>query len=275
MRIKFVFESERGKIILPINYNRYLQAFIYKNISPKLARFLHNKGFKNEKRIFKLFTFSRIFGKYKILQQEKKIEFKTPVSFYLSTIYPVIAEEFTEKIIKTDNMRFGRDKIILSSVEVFMKKINREKFTIKMLSPVVVYSTLSKGDGSRKTYYYSPFEREFSELIRKNIIKKYKAYYGKDVIIKDFEITPVKVSEKRNLITTFYKDTVIKGWTGIYELKGYLELLEFSYCTGIGSKNSQGFGMWEETNWNPEAEIKIWKVKNILDYTIWSLKVGI
>ena len=246
MRIKFVFESETGKIILPVNYNRYIQSFIYKNISPKLAGFLHNEGFKYEKRDFRLFTFSRIFGKYRIIRSEKTLEFKTPVSFYLSTVYPVIAEEFTESIIKADDMKIGKNKIFLSSVEVFMKKINKDKMRIRALSPIVVYSTLKKGDGGKKTYYYSPFEKEFSDLVGKNIMKKYTAYYKKKPVNDRFIIKPYKVSEKRNLITTFYKGTVIKGWTGIYEIESSPEFLEFSYCTGIGSKNSQGFGMWEE-----------------------------
>jgi CRISPR-associated endoribonuclease Cas6 len=241
-----VFENESGEIIIPINYNRYVQSFIYKNISPKLANFLHNEGFKYEKRNFKLFTFSRLFGKYRIIKNEKKLEFKTPVSFYLSTIYPIIAEEFTESIIKADDMSIGKNRILLSSVEVFMKRINKDNIKIIMLSPAVVYSTLKKGDGGKKTYYYSPFEKEFSELVRKNILKKYTAYYKKKPADDRFNIKPYRVSEKKNLITTFYKKTVIKGWTGIYELEGSPELLEFSYCTGIGSKNSQGFGMWEE-----------------------------
>lgn len=232
-------------MVLPINYQRQLQAFIYKLVSPKLAKFLHEKGFRYKKRKFKLFTFSRIFGKYRIISEEKKIEFKTPVSFYLSTIYPVIAEEFTENLVKSENLKLGRTSIMLSSVEVFMKKMNKDSVKIKMLSPAVVYSTLKKSDGSKKTYYYSPFEKEFSELAEKNIMKKYFSYYGHMPKTEKFKIKPLKVSEKKNLVITFFKGTVIKGWTGIYELESSPELLEFSYCTGIGSKNSQGFGMWE------------------------------
>lgn len=253
MRIKFLFESEKGKIVLPINYQRTLQSFIYKNISPRLAKFLHEKGFQYEKRNFKLFTFSRLFGRYRIDRDKKKIEFKTPVSFYFSTVYPIIAESFTENLVRMDDLKLARSKILLSSVEVFMKRIVKNKVTIKILSPVVVYSTLKKGDGSKKTYYYSPFEPEFSELIRKNIVKKYIAYYKKKPLTDNFRINPLKVKEKRNLVITYYKNTVIKGWTGIYELESSPELLEFSYCTGIGSKNSQGFGMWEVIMVNCES----------------------
>ncbi len=247
MRIKFTFEADEGKVILPINYNRALQSFIYRNITPELSNFLHNKGFKFDKRSFKLFTFSRILGKeYRILKDKKMIEFKTPISFYLSTIYPPVAEEFTSSIIKLNEVVLWKNRLYVSSIEVFTKKFNKEKILIKMLSPITIYSTLKKPDGKKKTYYYSPFEKEFSELIEKNIIKKYISYYREEPSEVKFRIKPLKVSEKRNLITTFYKGTVIKGWTGIYEIEGGKELIEFSYSTGIGAKNSQGFGMWEE-----------------------------
>jgi CRISPR-associated endoribonuclease Cas6 len=36
---------------------------------------------------------------------------------------------------------------------------------------------------------------------------------------------------------------VIKGWFGIYEKDGDPRLLKLAYSTGLGAKNSQGFGM--------------------------------
>lgn len=46
-----------------------------------------------------------------------------------------------------------------------------------------------------------------------------------------------------------YKGTVIKGYSGDFILKGNPELIKLAYDTGLGSKNSQGFGcievMWK------------------------------
>jgi len=33
---------------------------------------------------------------------------------------------------------------------------------------------------------------------------------------------------------------------GIYEIKGNPEVIVLSYDTGLGAKNSQGFGCWEK-----------------------------
>jgi len=42
-----------------------------------------------------------------------------------------------------------------------------------------------------------------------------------------------------------YKGTVIKGWMGIYRLKGAVSLLKMALDAGLGAKNSQGFGCVE------------------------------
>ncbi|MFN7181678.1 MAG: CRISPR-associated endoribonuclease Cas6 [Planctomycetota bacterium] len=47
-----------------------------------------------------------------------------------------------------------------------------DKVVVKMLSPITIYSTLTKRDGSKKTYYYNPFENEFGQLIRDSGVKK-------------------------------------------------------------------------------------------------------
>ena len=37
--------------------------------------------------------------------------------------------------------------------------------------------------------------------------------------------------------------TVIKRWKGRFKVKGHPEFLAFAYDAGLGSRNSQGFGM--------------------------------
>ena len=42
-----------------------------------------------------------------------------------------------------------------------------------------------------------------------------------------------------------YGDTVIKAWSGVYELDLPEPFFLLAYDAGLGSKNSQGFGMVE------------------------------
>jgi len=42
-----------------------------------------------------------------------------------------------------------------------------------------------------------------------------------------------------------YKNFLIKGWMGTFRLQGLKKALKLAYDAGLGSKNSQGFGMFE------------------------------
>lgn len=58
-----------GTLELPINYHHILQAVIFSAISSneEYSAFLHDEGFLQGNRRFKMFTFSELKGKYKIV----------------------------------------------------------------------------------------------------------------------------------------------------------------------------------------------------------------
>ena len=57
-------------------------------------------------------------------------------------------------------------------------------------------------------------------------------------------VTMAKNSSTRKIVTR-YKGSYINAWYGTFQLKGKRKYLDFLYQTGVGSKNSQGFGMFE------------------------------
>ena len=61
---------------------------------------------------------------------------------------------------------------------------------------------------------------------------------------EDLVIETVQFSEKDKYVTN-YKGFYISGWYGTYRLKGKRKYLDFLYQTGIGDRNSQGFGMFD------------------------------
>jgi CRISPR-associated endoribonuclease Cas6 len=131
------------------------------------------------------------------------------------------------------------------SVEVEPVPAYREKVIVKALSPITVYSTLMTPDGRKKTYYYNPFERDFQDLIIKNLQRKVRTWLG--VESGNGSIKPHRVSARNERIV-IYKSTVIKGWDGLYELHLPPEQFQMAFDAGLGSKNSQGFGcveVWE------------------------------
>ena len=136
---------------------------------------MHDKGFEFEKRRYKLFTFSRLIGNYKIDEMNKIIKYESPVKLEVSSHYDDFFIDFTTSLIKNNLILYDQD-IYVENVEVRFPNIKPES-RIRMLSPVVVYST----DESKKTHYYSPGEEKFYELIRENLRKKFQAFSGSKV----------------------------------------------------------------------------------------------
>lgn len=252
MRIRFDFELPGGSISLPTNYNYQVQSMIYTNISDRLSDFLHKQGFEFEKRQFKMFTFSKLSGRHrikKISHNRSIITFYSSLYFFISSPFEPILQEFANRMVSGTTVTLNGSRLFISSVQVLMPPVfNKGITTIKVLSPITVRSTLLGPDGGHKTYYYSPMEKEFSDLIRKNILKKYYAFAGQYPQDTDFAINPLYFSQKRNYHVIVYKDFVVKGYSGIYELSGNRELKQFAYDCGIGERNSQGFGMFDIWN---------------------------
>ncbi|HOK23765.1 MAG TPA: CRISPR-associated endoribonuclease Cas6 [Candidatus Hydrothermia bacterium] len=241
MRLGIVFKSE-NKVILPLSYNEIVQGFIYGNLSPTVAEHLHEEGFKDGKRSFRLFTFSRLLGNFTI--QNDSFQIKSPFKLIISSPHRDTLQNLAENLLKSPEAELGNQKVTIESISAHFTPPLEGEAEIEMLSPVTVYSTLTRADGGKKTYYYNPKEEEFSVLIRENIIKKYKALYEKDPGGTEFHIEPLKVLKKDEKIIT-YKGFVIKGWMGTYKISGTPELLKIAYEAGIGAKNSQGFGCFE------------------------------
>ena len=242
MRLLLEFGSEK-EFVVPIDYNYQIQGFLYKSISPKLARILHDEGFEAGKRKFRLFTFSRILGDYEIKKTEGNIKFLSPFRLVVNSVLNEFIQGLAEELLRRKSVRIASHRVSLASAEVADSTIDRDKVKIKMLSPVTIYSTLSHPDGRKKTYYYSPYEAEFSQLISENVVKKFRAYFSR-APRGSISLTPLKVNPGNQKIV-LYKGTIIKGWTGIYELSGDRELMKMAYDAGLGGKNSQGFGCFE------------------------------
>lgn len=234
--------NSKEEITLPISYNEIVQGFIYRNIEESLAEDIHNRGFAFEKRNFKLFTFSRLLGKTRI--NKDLFNISTPFKLIIASPYREILQSLAENLIKKQELRLGDNELYIESISVSFAPEMKDTVSIRMLSPVTVYSTLTSPDGRKKTYYYNPKEKEFSELIRQNIIKKYLAFYRRPPSSQEFAIEPVKVTREDEKIIS-YKGFIIKGWMGRYRLSGAKELLQLAYDAGIGAKNSQGFGCFE------------------------------
>lgn len=235
MQVKAVFSADKD-IILPIHYNEYLQGFVYKNLDEEIGEFLHNEGFKYEKRKFKLFSFSRIIGNFELLKDKGYIIFKPPISIWFSFGIYEIGLSFIKNI-SNNRLVLGGNDLVVSDVNIKKYEL-KDEIVVKTLSPITTYQTVYEND-RKKTLYYSPKDGKFYELIRANMLKKYKTVYGEDYK-GNFEFKGLR-GFKMSIVK--YKETIIKAWNGVFYMKGDKKILELALYCGLGAKNSQGFGL--------------------------------
>ncbi len=248
MRISLRLEALEASLTLPIHYNHLVQGMIYKSLDNALAQQLHEEGFKYGKRRFKLFTFSRLLSHHRRLDlKEGTISFTGPLFLKVGAMETDILESLAVHLVRFGEVKLNGQTCCFTSVEVEMPVEASKPVLVRTLSPITTYSTLFDATGKKKTYYYNPWEQEFSQKILENLQRKARAYYGEDEKFPPLDgayIKPVRVSKKNEAIINF-KGFWIKGWTGLYELNLPEPYFTLAYNAGLGSKNSQGFGMVE------------------------------
>lgn len=239
MQAIITFECDNLK--LPIHYNHIVQGFIYKNIfDDNFREFLHEKGFELDGRSFKLFTFSQIYGEYTYNREEKTIVFKDKIRLMVSSVVDDFNNEFLKSCLFSKNLELDHQPIKVISIDVEENKKDIDKAIIKTLSPITVYSTVSL-NGKKRTIYYFPEDSLFHKHIKTNIIRKAQIIYNESFEKANFIIKPVS-KDKISKNIMYFKNFIVKGSSGIFEIRGDERLINTALNCGIGGKNSQGFG---------------------------------
>lgn len=242
MRIEIYFNPEKP-VSIPIQYNHIVQAVIYSWIcDEKFKNFIHNKGYKFEERAYKLFTFSKINGAFRMDKENRKIIFYKDMRITISSVVDEFIEYLLNSVlIESNPINIGGANVEISRVEVKESPDLSKKVQVYTLSPVTAYSTLE----NKQTRFYNPYDMEFSQYIKKNLLHKYEAYHGNQPENTDFVMKPIgAVKEAR----VNYKGFHILAYNCEIEMEGSEELLRMAYSAGIGGKNSQGFGCIEVKN---------------------------
>ncbi len=241
MKETITFQSidKKEEITLPINYNHIVQAMIYNQLDDEVSEFLHEEGFKKEKRTYKLFTFSRLKGIYNLDKGNGQIRFNNPIKLVISSPYRDFSNSIGNSILTNRIVRLGDNRLEAKGLAVEREIIDNDEIKIETLSPITAYSTLFRKDGKKFTYYFNPQEREFSEIISNNLKNKYKAFYTKEPPEEIVEVEPIS-RNKMSIIN--YKGFIIKGYMGKFYMRGPRELLQMGVDAGVGAKNSQGLG---------------------------------
>lgn len=201
--------------------------------------FLHEKGFEFKGRKFKLFTFSQLYGNYQIDKENKIIIFPESVKLTVSSVVDDFNQEFLKTCLSRKNLTLNNQLLEVQRIAVNDNNYRIKDALVKTLSPITVYSTVYL-NGRKKTIYYFPEDSLFQKYIRDNLIKKAELIYGRGFDDAKFEIKAIQDKTQMNIL--YYKQFVIKGSSGLFEIRGDEELIHAALNCGLGSKNSQGLG---------------------------------
>jgi CRISPR-associated endoribonuclease Cas6 len=207
-----IFFTAPGPVAVPVQYGHLLQGLIYRQMAnPVLRSYLHEQGFALGKRRFKLFTFMRLLGRAARYDQlTGRLVLTPPLRLVICSPIPFILQELGTGFLRQGQVRLGEVYLEVKEMATAAPRVTEEPLHVRMLSPLVVYSTLSDGDGRNYTYYY--FEPRFTELVANNLAKKHLLVHGRPARTDGFAIRPVRVEDRDLKITATRKPLSRAGW---------------------------------------------------------------
>lgn len=237
MRLEISLSPLTEKPVIDLNHSYHLASLIYRAIErsdPSLSLELHRPN------TFKFFTFSRLMvpGKrFRIVGERMVIE-SDEVHFFFSTLRDEIAVKLVEGLLERPEVKIGSVEFVVSEVRVMEEREIGEKGKFVTLSPVNV-TTAEHNNGRAKIIDLYPDNPRFYENLRKNLVKKYRAFYGEELSDDSLELRVLKSKAKRIRV----KNTFHRCVEMVFVAEGSRELLEVGYKAGWGERNSMGFGM--------------------------------
>ena len=227
-----------GELVLPLAYHHHAQSMIYALLDRggDLAARLHDFRGEGAARSFKIFTFGPLSGRYRV--EKGHIVFDNRAQMEIRGIQPEFMQTLCAGSPVGTTVTLGETTALITGARLTVFAIRGQEIVLDTMSPICVRATLA----DKRTVYFSPFDEEFAGRVNANFAAKYRVCYGSEPV-GGITLLPVRVTPAHKYVTR-YKQTMITAWHGRYRLSGSEENLNFLYHTGLGEKNSQGFGMF-------------------------------
>lgn len=275
MRLSIEMQLPRP-VAVPVNHQELLQAVVYRLLAAsdgEYARFLHNEGYAMGdseegvagKKRFKLFVFSGL----RAAPRQRRIVGDTlhlgagPVRWLFSSPMEPVLQHVVNGLLTEGRLHVGDVSLPVTHADALpCPDFSSGKASFTCLTPMVAAVA---APGRPTPRYLRPCDGdEFSEAARKNVLHKFRALHGRDAEDDRFHlrfneaylsrdprggVTPSRDrgTPSRDCGTKLihFKQTGIVGAFAPFALTGAPELLQLAFETGIGEKNSAGFGMIE------------------------------
>ncbi|PTN09607.1 CRISPR-associated endoribonuclease Cas6 [Mangrovibacterium marinum] len=255
MRFKITFNRTTRQRMLPMDYQYYISAWIYKVLKQAdsdFAQFLHERGYgQSDSKLYKLFCFSRLnFGRPKLWKEKKLFEISAPqIELQISFDVDQAATNFIKGLFMSQEFylgdRFNGIDFKVTGVEALPEPEFRETMRYRLQTPWVVSF---QPEAACNPQYLSPGDEAFDALATKHLIEKYNNTR------QPLSIGTEQVGMRR--LTDFKRagfvvkpgtaqQTRIVGNLFDFELTAPVELHRLIWNAGASEKSSSGFG-WVE-----------------------------
>jgi len=258
MRIRFEL-TPASAVWLPWSHQYALSSAVYATIgyaSPGFSTFLHDRGFIADGKQFRLFTFSSLCGR--VLERTSfGLLMQSPIELLCSSPVPEFVRGVTEGALQVGVLRIGEIELPVGRVETLPDPEFSSRMLFRPLSPITVSTGRVDPDGKMRATYLSPEEPAFFEHLANNLIRKYEALNGQppDNPGVKFRLASELMPARGRLSKLIdIKGIKVRGWLVPIQAEGNPELLHLAYETGLGEKNSAGFGMMEVVESNQKEE---------------------
>ncbi len=243
----------RNQNVLPVNYQDELSAWIYKVINqsdPDFAVWLHDKGFSNDKKQFRLFTFSNLIVPQFEIIKDRLIIKSDQIALIISTLPEETIQHFVSGVFCDREFTLG-DRISdagfrINAIEALPAPVFADEMSFRSLSPLFVSG---KVEGRQYAQHFSPDHEGYLPLMINNLKAKQKVFTGTEssFAIQDAALELLSPPKQKGITIKAGtpQQTKLVGYQYNFKLKADASLLRMGYYTGFGEKNSMGFGCCE------------------------------
>ncbi len=249
-RLKLTVDKYAFGSLLPLNYQYEQSAVIYKILSKSDAAYsewLHENGFQFRDKQFKLFTFACLHIP-KLKRQGDFIQILCDtIEWDISFLPERSTQNFISGLFQQQTFKLGnvdtKVQFTVKNIDLLPSPEFSETMKFKTLSSICLASMRPEGGLA----YISPDDSGALELIRSNLLMKYKAFTGEDFPLNDFHFEFKVLSKPESKLITIKANTPeqskVRGYKCQFQLTAPVELMKIAYESGIGGKGSLGFGM--------------------------------
>lgn len=237
--MKLVLEFVTEKSVFPIEYRRTCIHFLKECLNNANGGKYYRDYYEGTNA--KSFTFAVFFDKpsfeedcIELSSDRVKMLFSTSDKLTGLIFYNSFLEKKNKKIMLPDDNSMKLQYI----TKVSEPTIKSNKILAKMNSPLIIRNHNRE---LNKDYYYAYDQESFEKEAIRTIRHQLKNQGFRDNFLEGLKITPIKC---KKVIVKHYQ-CKIEGSLGNFVIEGNPAILNYLLQSGIGSRKSEGFGMFE------------------------------